>query len=125
VPATDVRIGRALRYAASGVVYRNNGVETKKEGVAIMRSKAIALEQPSDTNALAVLETNRRTGTSTVPLRLLRFGEVRQRTGLSRSTIWRMERSGSFPMRIQVSVNVVAWREDEVDAWIVSKLRRG
>jgi prophage regulatory protein len=59
-----------------------------------------------------------------VPLRLLRFGEVRQRTGLSRSTIWRMERSGTFPKRIKVSFNVVAWREDEVEEWIVSKLQR-
>jgi prophage regulatory protein len=56
-----------------------------------------------------------------VPLRLLRFGEVRQRTGLSRSTIWRMERSGMFPKRVKVSVNVVAWREDEVGEWIRSK----
>ncbi|PYQ83851.1 MAG: transcriptional regulator [Acidobacteria bacterium] len=61
---------------------------------------------------------------STAPLRLLRFGEVRQRTGLSRSTIWRMERSGIFPRRIKVSINVVAWREDEVDKWIASKLQR-
>ena len=88
-----------------------------------MRSKGIALEQLSDVNALAVLETNRRIGTSTVPLRLLRFGEVRQRTGLSRSTIWRMERSGVFPKRVKVSVNVVAWREDEVTAWIASKIQ--
>ena len=88
-----------------------------------MRSKGIALEQPLDTNALTVLETNRRIGTSTVPLRLLRFGEVRQRTGLSRSTIWRMERSGVFPKRVKVSVNVVAWREDEVTEWIASKIQ--
>jgi prophage regulatory protein len=60
----------------------------------------------------------------TVPLRLLRFGDVRQRTGLSRSTIWRMERSGSFPSRVKVSVNVVAWREDEVSEWIASRARR-
>jgi prophage regulatory protein len=90
-----------------------------------MRSKGVVLEQRSDANAVGVLETNTRMASSTVPLRLLRFGEVRQRTGLSRSTIWRMERSGIFPKRVKVSVNVVAWREDEVDAWIVSKLRCG
>ena len=87
-----------------------------------MRSKGIALERPSDAAGVAVLETNSRMASSTVPLRLLRFGEVRQRTGLSRSTIWRLERSGSFPKRIQVSVNVVAWREDEVSEWITSKI---
>ncbi len=87
-----------------------------------MRSKAIALEQPSDASGVGVLDTSGRMVSSTVPLRLLRFGEVRQRTGLSRSTIWRMERSGVFPKRIQVSVNVVAWREDEVSDWIRSKI---
>jgi predicted DNA-binding transcriptional regulator AlpA len=32
-----------------------------------------------------------------------------------------MERSGMFPKRVKVSVNVVAWREDEVGEWIRSK----
>lgn len=117
-----MRVGRTLRDAASGSVAHNKEVRNKKEGVAIMTSKGIALEQLSNANALDVLETNRCTAPSTVPLRLLRFGEVRQRTGLSRSTIWRMERSGVFPRRIQVSVNVVAWREDQVSEWIRSKL---
>jgi prophage regulatory protein len=72
--------------------------------------------------ATGTLETKTSVPT-TVPLRLLRFGEVRRRTGLSRSTIWRMERSGVFPKRIKVSVNVVAWREDEVSEWIASKIQ--
>jgi prophage regulatory protein len=88
-----------------------------------MRSKAIALKEGSDVSAADVLETNARMSSPTVPLRLLRFGDVRQRTGLSRSTIWRLERSGSFPKRVKVSVNVVAWREDEVSEWIASRLR--
>ena len=88
-----------------------------------MKSKGVALEQVSDATAVGALETHTRIA-STVPLRLLRFGEVRQRTGLSRSTIWRMERSGGFPRRVKVSVNVVAWREDEVSEWIASKVQR-
>lgn len=88
-----------------------------------MRSKGIALKEGSDVSA-DVLETNTRMASSTVPLRLLRFGDVRQRTGLSRSTIWRMERNGSFPKRVKASVNVVAWREDEVSEWIASRVRR-
>jgi prophage regulatory protein len=89
-----------------------------------MRSKGVALEQRADDGGVGLLETNTYMPSSTAPLRLLRFGEVRQHTGLSRSTIWRMERSGSFPKRIQVSVNVVAWREDEVSKWIASKIQR-
>ena len=85
-----------------------------------MRTKAEAVKQMrSGVGANSHHEHTERA--STVPLRLLRFGEVRQRTGLSRSTIWRMERSGMFPKRVKVSVNVVAWREDEVGDWIRSK----
>jgi hypothetical protein len=34
-----------------------------------------------------------------------------------------MERSGIFPRRIKVSINVVAWREDGVSEWIARKIQ--
>jgi prophage regulatory protein len=55
------------------------------------------------------------------PLRLLRFTAVSERTGLSRSTIWRLERRGDFPRHRRISVNAVAWVEDELVAWIRAK----
>jgi len=52
--------------------------------------------------------------------------EVRRRTGLSRTTIWRLERAGEFPERKPLSANRVAWKESEVAAWIAQrKGRRG
>jgi prophage regulatory protein len=55
-------------------------------------------------------------------LKLLRFPAVRERTGLSRSTIWRLEREGDFPKHRRISANAVAWVEDEVLSWIQSKV---
>jgi prophage regulatory protein len=55
-------------------------------------------------------------------LKLLRFPAVRERTGLSRSTIWRLERHGDFPKHRRISANVVAWVEEEVMSWIHSKI---
>lgn len=55
-------------------------------------------------------------------LRLLRFPAVRERTGLSRSTIWRLERVGAFPRHRRISANAVAWVEEEVIRWIQSKV---
>lgn len=55
-------------------------------------------------------------------LRLLRFPAVRDRTGLSRSTIWRLERQGAFPKHHRISANAVAWSEDDVANWIRSKV---
>lgn len=55
-------------------------------------------------------------------LKLLRFPAVRERTGLSRSTIWRLERQGAFPAHHRISANAVAWVEDDVAKWIRSKV---
>jgi prophage regulatory protein len=49
--------------------------------------------------------------------RLLRFPAIRERTGLSRSTIWRLERRG-VPRHRRISANAVAWLEEEVEFWI-------
>jgi len=56
--------------------------------------------------------------------RLLRFPAVRLRTGLSRSTVWRLERAGDFPRHIRLSPNAVAWIEDEIVGWIRQKAGR-
>ena len=55
-------------------------------------------------------------------LRLLRFPAVRHLTGLSRSTIWRLERAKTFPRHVRLSANTVAWLEDDVKDWIRQKL---
>jgi prophage regulatory protein len=56
------------------------------------------------------------------PLKLLRFAAVRSRTGLSRSTIWRLERRGAFPRHRRISANAVAWVDEEITDWIRSKV---
>lgn len=58
----------------------------------------------------------------TQPLKLLRFAAVRDRTGLSRSTIWRLERRGDFPRHRRISPNAVAWVEHEILEWIASRI---
>ena|ERR1700730_13690784 len=55
-----------------------------------------------------------------VPLMFIRFKTVRERTGLSRPTIWRLERVGAFPKHDQISANAVAWMEQDVVNWIQS-----
>ncbi len=49
---------------------------------------------------------------------LLRFAAVRARTGLSRSTIRRLERRGQFPPHYQIAPNVVAWVDSDITRWI-------
>jgi prophage regulatory protein len=56
------------------------------------------------------------------PERLISFGEVHHRTGLSRTTIWRLEGEGEFPRSVRISRGRRAWREADVSAWIEAKL---
>ncbi len=40
---------------------------------------------------------------------------------VSNVTIWRMEKTGSFPKRRQLSPGRVGWLASEVDAWLESR----
>ena len=50
--------------------------------------------------------------------KILRFQEVTELTGLSRSTIWRKERLGLFPKRKQLGLNSVGWYESDIQQWL-------
>ncbi len=39
-------------------------------------------------------------------------------TGLSRTTLWRMENKGEFPRRVSLGENSVGWRLSEVENWM-------
>ena len=52
------------------------------------------------------------------PDRILRSHEVQEMTGLSRTTIWRLERKGEFPARVALCAGSVGWRLSEVDTWV-------
>lgn len=54
-------------------------------------------------------------------VRLLRFAAVQAKVGLSRTTLWRLERENLFPKRRRVGKNSVAWLESEIDEWIASR----
>jgi len=54
---------------------------------------------------------------------LLRLPTVRARTGLGRSTIYRLIDEGLFPRPVQLQgTTLVAWVQSEVDAWIAERI---
>ena len=55
--------------------------------------------------------------------KIIGSAETTKITNLSRSTLWRMEKKGKFPKRINISSNRVGWYEDEVSSWIESRPR--
>jgi prophage regulatory protein len=52
------------------------------------------------------------------PDRILRLRAVLDRTGLSRSTLYRKMQNGTFPMNVQISTRCAGWRESAIDAWL-------
>ncbi len=50
--------------------------------------------------------------------------DVSHTIGLSRSTIWRLEKAGNFPKRITLSNRCVRWSKYEVDSWVDSQIER-
>jgi prophage regulatory protein len=56
-------------------------------------------------------------------MKILRTPEVLSLTGLSRATIWRKEREGTFPARIKLGENSVGYKSDEIFSWIESRPR--
>ena len=54
---------------------------------------------------------------------LLTRPEVERRTGLSRSTLYRKMRDGTFPVPLKVSARAVRWRESEIRAYVDSRPR--
>lgn len=54
-------------------------------------------------------------------MKFLRLRKVTEKTGLSRSTIYRLEAAGNFPKRVKLSEGAVAWHEAQVDEWMVER----
>ncbi len=54
---------------------------------------------------------------------LLTRREVERRTGLSRSTLYRKMRDGTFPVPLKVSERAVRWRESDIRAYVDSRPR--
>ena len=54
--------------------------------------------------------------------KILRLPEVLAITGLSRSTIYRLLGSNSFPKPVKLSERTIGWFENDIELWIQSLL---
>ena len=52
------------------------------------------------------------------PERILRINAVLDRTGLTRSTLYRKIAAGTFPRQVKLSARCAGWRESAVNAWL-------
>ena len=55
---------------------------------------------------------------SDAPDRILRLNTVLDRTGLSRSTLYRKVQTGSFPRQVKIAARCAGWHEPAINAWL-------
>jgi prophage regulatory protein len=53
-------------------------------------------------------------------LAILRLKQVEVETGISRSSIYRGVRAGTFPSPISLGARSVGWRRGDIDAWLAN-----
>ena len=56
----------------------------------------------------------------TVPS-IIRLPQVKARTGLSRTTIYALIKSGQFPSPVSLGARAIGWRSDAVNTWITTR----
>ena len=56
-------------------------------------------------------------------LRFIRLPEVLHRTGLSRTTVYKLMASDEFTRQIPLGCRIVVWNEKEIEQWMKEKLR--
>jgi prophage regulatory protein len=58
------------------------------------------------------------------PTRILRIAQVRDRTGLATSSIYKLMSLGEFPKPVPLSERCVGWPEHEVDDFIAARIAK-
>lgn len=63
--------------------------------------------------------------TAVQPRTLVRMAAVEERISLRKSTIYAMVQKGTFPSPVRLSTRAVAFRSEEIEAWIASREATG
>lgn len=58
-------------------------------------------------------------------LKVIRLRQVREQTGLGRSTLYGKVKAGEFPAPVDLGPRAVGWYEHEVQDWLASRARAG
>lgn len=86
-------------------------------------------ERPAPVPVVHGAHPQPRDGRATViplkPGKLLRLPSVEDRTGLKKSSIYAGWKEGTFPAPVRLSARAVAWREEDIDRFIVERVSKG
>ena len=52
---------------------------------------------------------------------IIRYGDLAEELGVSKSTIWRWRRKGEMPSPLSLGPRVIAWERAVIEQWLESK----
>ena len=56
--------------------------------------------------------------------RLIRLSQVREMTGLSKTSIYARIAEGTFPRQIPIGPRIVAWIDSDIKEWIETQIKK-
>ena len=56
-------------------------------------------------------------------IKILRPIDVCEKLGISKATIYRLEKNNDFPKRKQLGLRAVGWLESDIDEWIQKRAK--
>jgi prophage regulatory protein len=56
------------------------------------------------------------------PISFLRLKQVKERTGLGRSSIYAQISAGKFPAQINLGARAVGWVDEDISAWMARRI---
>lgn len=54
------------------------------------------------------------------PNSFVRLPQVLKETGLSRATLYRKVRDGTFPRQVRIATRCVGWRRNAIEQWLAN-----
>lgn len=55
-------------------------------------------------------------------MRFLRLKQVCSKCGISHMTVYRHEKAGTFPRKVRLGVNSIAYLEEEIEQWMQERV---
>ncbi|WP_319641007.1 AlpA family transcriptional regulator [Pseudoalteromonas sp. A3] len=113
-----------LSFRASNAIRELQQVKSHIESFQSQISKRSFVSQSTPKLESSQLNTHKEKNVNKSPNDLIRMKEVVRMTGLSRSTLYRLQQLEEFPKAVNLGCRSVAWVRSDINDWIREKVQQ-
>lgn len=113
-----------LSFRASNAIRELQQVKSHIESFQSQISKRSFVSQSTPKLESSQLNTHKEKNVNKSPNDLIRMKEVVRMTGLSRSTLYRLQQLEEFPKAVNLGCRSVAWVRSDINDWIREKIQQ-